>query len=105
MTKEFLNKHASKRGRESPEKAYRPKKQSKISNYWLGSAEPTHANNSNRFEIFNTIDQDNIIDQIREKQPKPLPIFIDSISNIKPLYDLLNEVAKELYDLKIINSD
>ena len=71
----------------------------------MGSAEPTHANNSNRFEIFNTIDQDNIIDQIAEKQPKPPPIFIDSVSNIKPLYDLLNEVAKDLYDLKIINSD
>ena len=71
----------------------------------MGSAEHTQANNSNRLEIFNTIDQDNIIDQIPEKQAKPSPIFINSVSNIKPLYDLLNEVAKELYDLKIINSD
>ena len=30
---------------------------------------------------------------------------MDSISNIKPFYDLLNEVAKNLYDLRIINSD
>ena len=65
----------------------------------------TTANNSNRFEIFNTIDQDNIIHQIPEKPPKRLLRFIDSVSNIKHLYDLLNEVAKDLYDLKIINSD
>ena len=55
------------------------KKQTKISSYWLGSAEPTHANNSYRFEIFNRIDQDNIIDQIAEKQPKTAPIFIESV--------------------------
>ena len=49
----------------------------------MGNAEPTHTNNSNKFESFNTIDQDNIIDQIPKKQPKPPPIFIDSVSNIK----------------------
>ena len=64
----------------------------------------SHANNSNTFEIFNIIDQDNIIDLIPEKQPKLAPILIDSFSNLKPLYDLLNEVAKDLYELKIINS-
>ena len=71
----------------------------------MGSAEAIHANNSNRFEIFNTIDQDNIIDQIPEKQLKPPAIFIDSVSNRKSLYDLLNEAAQDLYDFKIINSD
>ena len=88
MTNEFSNKPASKRGRESPEKAYRPKKQTKISKDWLGSAEPTNANNSNRFQIFYSSDEDNVIDQIPEKQSKPPSIFIDSVSNIKPLYDL-----------------
>ena len=42
---------------------------------------------------------------IKFQRNKPSQIFIDSVSNITPLYDLLNEVIKDLYDLKIINSD
>ena len=45
------------------------------------------------------------ISLIKFQRNKPSQIFIDSVSNITPLYDLLNEVIKDLYDLKIINSD
>ena len=31
--------------------------------------------------------------------------FGNGVSNIKPLYELLAKVAKDLYDLKVINSD
>ena len=107
VTIEFPSQTAPKRGRESPEKASRPKKQTKISNYWLGNSEPSTSDNlnSNRFKIFNTIEQENEHDKSKEKYPKPPPIFIDGVSNIKPLYELLDKVAKDLYDLKIINSD
>ena len=79
MTIEFPNETAPKRGRECPEKASRPKKQTKISNYWLGNSDPSTSDNlnSNRFEIFNTIEQENEHDKIKEKCPKPPPIFID----------------------------
>ena len=55
VTIEFPNQTAPKGGRESPEKASRPKKQTKISNYWLGNSQPSNSDNlnSNRFEIFN----------------------------------------------------
>ena len=109
MTNEFPNKTASNRGRESPEKVSRPKKQTKISNYWLGNSEPSTSenSNSNRFEIFNTIEQENENDQTKDKYPKPMQIFIDCVSNIlvKSLYGLLDNVVKDFYDLKIINSD
>ena len=99
MTNEFPNKPAFKRGRESPEKTYKPKKQTKISNYWLGSAE--------HMQIIQ-IDLKFLIQLIKTissiKFQTNNPIFIESVSNIKPLYDLLNEVAKDLYDLKMINS-
>ena len=45
----------------------------------MGNAETTHANNLNRFDIFNKIDQNNITDQIPEKQAKPPTIFIDTV--------------------------
>ncbi|KNE88947.1 hypothetical protein PSTG_17601, partial [Puccinia striiformis f. sp. tritici PST-78] len=39
------------------------------------------------------------------KIPKPPPIFVDGVSNIQPLYQMLNEIAKDSYDIKIVKSD
>ena len=81
----------------------RPKKQTKISNFWLGNSELfTSENlNSNRFQIFNTIEQEKENDQTKDKCPKPPPIF--HILCLKPLFELLDKVPNDLYDLKIIN--
>ena len=88
-------------------KGFQTKKETKISNYWLGNSEHSTSENSssNRFEIFNTTEQENENDQTKDKFPKLPPIFVDCVSNIKPLYELLDKVAKDLYDLKINNSD
>ena len=63
----------------------------------LGNSEPSTSDNlnPNRFEIFNTIEQENEHDKIKEKYPKVPPIFIDGVSNIKPL--LYDKVAKDFY--------
>ena len=94
MTNEFRNKTASKRGQKSPEKISRPKEQTKISNYWLGKSSMSENTNSNRFEIFNTIEQDNENDQTKDKYPKPPPIFRDCVSHIKPFFFYLIKLLK-----------
>ena len=61
--------------------------------------------NSNRFSILDTND-DNDIDNVPEnKLQKPPPILVDSVSNIQPLYEMLNNSAKNSYDMKIVSSN
>ena len=100
----FLKIYVPKRGRASREKASGPKKQTEISNYWLGNSETSTSENSNRFEISNTIDQESENNLTNDKYPKSPQIFIDCVSNIKPLYEVLDKVAKDLYDRPSLNS-
>ena len=71
----------------------------------MGNFKLSTSENSFRFEIFNTIDQENENNLTKDKCLQPPPIFIDCVSNIIPFYKLLNKVAKDVYELKIINSD
>lgn len=39
------------------------------------------------------------------KHLKPPPIFIDKVSNIQPLIDLLNNHAKNRYEVKVLRNE
>ena len=52
----------------------------------------------NRFSILDTND-DNDIDN------EPETNFVDGVSNIQPLYEMLNNSAKNGYDIKIVSSN
>ena len=62
--------------------------------YWLGGAIPT----ANRFSTFSEEHVEEAAQQSAE--PKPPPIFISGVKNIKPLTETINTIAKDKYLLK-----
>ena len=88
----------SKRIRDSPSKNLKAKKQTTISNYWLAKDE-AESLNSNRFSILDTNDDNDIDNEPKIKIQKPSPIFVDGVSNMQPLYEMLNYSAKNSYDI------
>lgn len=94
---EFVWRTEKSKRKRSPGTILPHQKQSKISDYWLGA--PTN----NRFE--NLQDKDEMDqDEEPQKQVKPPPIFIEGVSNYAPLQELLNSIAANHYDAKIISS-
>ena len=67
--------------------------------YWLGGAIPT----ANRFSTFSEEHVEEAAQQSAE--PKPPPIFISGVKNIKPLTETLNTIAKDKYLLKTLHND
>ena len=59
----------------------------------------------NRFSILDTNDDNDIDNEPETKIQKPPPIFVDGVSNIEPLYEMLNNSAKNSYDIKIVSSN
>ncbi|MDR0318528.1 MAG: hypothetical protein LBI09_00630, partial [Nitrososphaerota archaeon] len=71
----------------------------KKQDYWLGGTITT----TNRFS---TLFEDNIEEEDKQStEPKPPPIFISGVKNIKLLIELLNELAKEKYLVKTLYND
>ena len=68
-------------------------------NYWLGRTVTT----TNRFS---TISEHNIEEDVKQStEPKPPQIFISGVKNIKPLIELLNEIAIDKYLVKTLYND
>lgn len=88
---DFITVISRKRYRSSREPKTRYK-QTRISNYWLSAPVPT----SNRFESLSSeTEKDDETVENQEKLLKPPPIFVDGVSNITPLTQLLEKIAKE----------
>lgn len=99
-----------KRGRkENTDKTAQANKQTKCSNYWLNP--PTHT--SNRYETLQDKDTENEDieleqtgqENINTSEPKPPPIFVSGVKAIAPLHKLLDQIAKDEYDIKILYND
>ena len=95
---------STKRNRDSPEKIPKAKKQTTMLNYWLGHPQTQPNLSENRFSILDTDDIEESSEPIQKLQ-KPPPIFIDGVSVIQPLYEMLNEIAKDAYDIRIVSSN
>ena len=97
----------SKRARDSPSKSSKAKKQTTRSNYWLANKNKNvlESSNSNRFSALDTNDDDENDKEPEIKIQKSPPIFVDGVSNIQPLYEMLNISAKNSYDIKIVSSN
>lgn len=91
-----------KRSRTSPGKsASNNPKQTKLSNYWLGAP----PNGNNRFSILDESDDEEEEKQPSKIIPKPPPIYITGVANIQPLRNLLNQIAGNEYQMKVLNTD
>lgn len=90
-----------KRARTSPGSTSKDK-QPKTSN-WLRSTEPEVITQNS----FDGLDDEviEIRDQKDKKTPKPPPIYVSNVGNINPLTTLLNNIAKNDYVIKVINSE
>jgi hypothetical protein len=67
--------------------------------YWLGGTIPT----ANRFS---TLAEEHMEEAAKQStEPKPPPIFIAGVTNIKPLMALLNTIAKDKYLVKTLYKD
>lgn len=84
-----------KRQRDSPENDSR-QKQTKVGTYWLSQPLPT----SNSFSVLETEEEVAQTQQVRV--PKPPPIFIDKVTNIRPLTQLLEETVEGSFELKVL---
>jgi hypothetical protein len=87
-----------------PESATRNSKHTRTSDYWLNS--PFHT--SNRFdglENMSTDVENYILNSETQKPNKPPPIFIQGVKNITPFTDLPLGIAKDNYELKVLNFD
>jgi hypothetical protein len=63
--------------------------------YWLGGNIPT----TNRFS---SLLEEHMEAEKQSAEPKPPPIFISGLKNIKPLIELLNTIAKDKYLVKTL---
>jgi len=89
-----------KRTRDSPETSTKTSKQSKLSSYWLSA--PVHT--SNMFEALDP-EEHMVTEPPVDKLPKPPPIYVDRVTNMQPLTELLNETVKRDYEIKVLRAD
>jgi hypothetical protein len=82
-----------KRGRKTEEQEI---SNEKTQEYWLGGTTPT----TNRFSA---LSEEHMVEAgTQHTAPKPLPIFISGVTNIQPLTELLNTIAKDKYLVKTL---
>lgn len=84
-----------KRQRSSPDISSRCK-QSKLNSYWLSHKIET----SNRFSELE-VEQETILKELA-REPRPPPIFVDRVSNIQPLINLLDKRVNGKYTIKVL---
>jgi hypothetical protein len=65
--------------------------------YWLGGDTVTV---NNRYSAL--ADEETMEGQSSNTDPKPPPIFVSGVKNIKPLVELLNVIAQHKYILKTL---
>ena len=55
---------------------------------------------------FSTLSEEHIEEAAKPStEPKPSPIFISGVRNIKPLIELLNTITKDKYLVKTLRND
>lgn len=87
-------------GRKRPRSPDEPssQKQTKLNSYWL-SAPITTSNQ------FSSLDVSNDTPETAQKPIKPPPLFVDKVSNIQPLYNMLNDTVTDQYEIKILRGE
>lgn len=90
-----------KRQQTSPEIETRNLKQTKLNSYWLSQPVPT----SNSFASLEEENQQEINATLNKKTFRLPLIFIDKVSNMQLLINLLNNHAKGRYEAKVLRNE
>ena len=91
----------NKRSRSSPSGSTNKRKQATLSDYWLAAPD---TNRSNRFDILSEDGDDEVSAEYTLPAVKPPPIYVSMVENVQPLINLLNSVAKDEFEIKIIKN-
>ena len=91
-----------KRPRDITETHTQNNKQIKLHDCWL---DPPSPQTTKRFDALTEEDQDEGGEKATTKSPKPPPIYIAGVHNIKPLKELLVAVSGDYFELKVINGN
>lgn len=59
----------------------------------------------NKFAVLDTEEQQKETTDSMDRTPKPSPIYVDRVSNIQPLMDLLNKIAKDEHLIKVLRNE
>lgn len=93
----------NKRKRSPNHQQFQQFQQTKLTKYWLGTTQ--QETTANRFsDLVDTEDEEQNPPTV-VKVSKPPPIFVDYVENIAPLQQLLKEVAKDNYELKVMSNN
>ena len=95
--RKVLVEYKKRRPRDIPETHSQNIKQIKLHDYWLNSPPPLI---TNRFDALTEDGQDEGGEKATNKSPKPPPIFVAGVHNIKPLKELLVTVSGDDFELK-----
>lgn len=60
---------------------------------------------SNKFDVLDTEEQQVEDADPTDRTPKPPPIYVDRVSNIQPLTDLLNKIANGEHLIKVLRNE
>ena len=94
-----------KRNKNSPETNNRLKKrQTLVKDYWLG----TLINTKNTFQVLDETEKSQQSAEETSARIKTFmspPIYISGVNNIRPLKDLLDEIAKDQYTIKVLTNN
>lgn len=97
-----INGQQSKRSRSSPNNLNNKRKQATLSDYWLAASDN---NRINRFEILSDEDDDEALSAEQIPATKPPPIFVSMVENAQPLICLLNSVANNGFEIKVLRDN
>lgn len=94
-----------KRIRNSPEDTNSRKRQTSISDYWLNK--PVETNNLyEKLSDEKTSEKSGKLDiNVNRIETKSPPIFVEGVENIIPLKQLLENIAKDKYSIKILRNN
>jgi len=91
-----------KRPRDIPETHIQNIKQIKLHDYWLNPSPPQ---TTNRYDALTEDGQNEGGEKANNKPPKPPPIFVAGVHNIKPLKELLVTISGDDFELKVLNDN
>jgi hypothetical protein len=91
-----------KRPRDVPETHTQNNKQIKLHDYWLNPPPPQ---TTKRFDALADDDQEHGGEKPPNKLPKPPPIFVAGVQNIKPLNELLVATSGDNFELKVLSGN
>ena len=91
-----------KRPRDIPESHTTTTKQPTLNDYWLNQPSPF---NTNKFAVLTDEGMEEEQTSTQQTTPRPPPIFVAGVQNIQPLHELLVTIARDDFELKVLQNN